>query len=136
VSEPKNVRGYGAGSVEAVMSVDEVERQAAAIAEDISMEQLDALVDGDPFVSIEDLHAGYGQMEILHNINFRGGIRQHIRRVGDDDSFSSGGGEVDVVRAHGIVNDSDNILGQLVDKVSVKLFRVTTNYRITLLRQR
>ncbi len=37
------IRGYGAGNVDAVISVEEVERQAAAIAEEITVEQLDQL---------------------------------------------------------------------------------------------
>ena len=41
--DEKNIRGYGGGSVDAVISVDEVTRQAAAIAENIPLEQLDAL---------------------------------------------------------------------------------------------
>ena len=39
----KNIRGYGSGDVDSVISVEEVTRQAAAIAEDISIDQLDAL---------------------------------------------------------------------------------------------
>ena len=41
--ERRKTRGYHGGGVDSVISVDEVTRQAAAIAEDISLEQLDAL---------------------------------------------------------------------------------------------
>ena len=51
MSDDKNIRGYGSGSVDAVISVDEVTRQAAAIAEEISIEQLDALALNEPYVS-------------------------------------------------------------------------------------
>ena len=85
----KSVRGYHTGKVDAVISVDEVERRAAAIAEDISVEQLDALVGGDAFVSIEDLRAGYGQMEILHNINLRVGRKQSLCLIGPNGAGKS-----------------------------------------------
>ena len=85
----KSVRGYHTGKVDAVISVDEVERRAAAIAEDISVEQLDALVGGDAFVSIEDLCAGYGQMEILHNINLRVGRKQSLCLIGPNGAGKS-----------------------------------------------
>ena len=77
------------GDVETVISVDEVERQAAAIAEEISLEQLDALVGGDPYVSIEDLRAGYGQMEILHKINLKVGRKQSLCLIGPNGAGKS-----------------------------------------------
>ena len=89
MSDEKGVRGYGAGAVDAVISVDEVERQAAAIAEEISLEQLDALAGGAPFVSIENLRAGYGQMEILHDINLRVGRKQSLCLIGPNGAGKS-----------------------------------------------
>ncbi len=89
MSDEKGVRGYGAGAVDAVISVDEVERQAAAIAEEISVEQLDALAGGAPFVSIENLRAGYGQMEILHDINLRVGRKQSLCLIGPNGAGKS-----------------------------------------------
>ena len=86
---PRAVKGYHSGSVEAVISVDEVERQAAAIAEEISVDQLEALVPGDAFVSIENLVAGYGQMEILHNINLRVGRKQSLCLIGPNGAGKS-----------------------------------------------
>lgn len=85
----KKVRGHGMGDVDTVISVDEVERQAAAIAEEISVEQLDALVGGDPYVSIEDLRAGYGQMEILHKINLKVGRKQSLCLIGPNGAGKS-----------------------------------------------
>ncbi|MDH3280182.1 MAG: ABC transporter ATP-binding protein [Gammaproteobacteria bacterium] len=89
MSDEKGIRGYGAGEVHAVISVDEVERQAAAIAEEISVGQLDALVGREPFVSIENLHAGYGQMEILHDINLRVGREQSLCLIGPNGAGKS-----------------------------------------------
>ena len=85
----ENISGYGSGGVESVISVDEVTRQTAAIAEDISIEQLEGLVDGEPYVSLENLHAGYGQMEILHGINLRVGRQQSLCLIGPNGAGKS-----------------------------------------------
>ena len=63
------ISGYGAGGVETVISVEEVTRQVAAIAEEVSQDKLDDLVGTDPYVTIDNLHAGYGKMEILHDVS-------------------------------------------------------------------
>ena len=84
-----SVRSYGSGSVDAVISVDEVERQAAEIAEVISIEDLDNLVGDEPFVSVDNLHAGYGKMEILHNFNLRVGRTQSLCLIGPNGAGKS-----------------------------------------------
>ena len=73
MSDKEKTRGYHGGGVDSVISVEEVNRQAAAIAEDISLEQLDELAGNDSYVSIRNLVAGYGQMEILHDLDLRVG---------------------------------------------------------------
>jgi branched-chain amino acid transport system ATP-binding protein len=88
-SDKESVRGYGAGGVEAVISVDEVTRQAAAIAEEISLDKLNALAGNEPYVTIEDLHAGYGKMEILHGINLRVGHKQSLCLIGPNGAGKS-----------------------------------------------
>ncbi len=85
----EKVKGYGAGSVDAVISVDEVTKQAAAIAETVSTEDLDQLAGPDPFVSIDNLTAGYGKMEILHNFNLRVGARQSLCLIGPNGAGKS-----------------------------------------------
>lgn len=85
----EKVRGYGAGGVDAVISVEEVERQAAAIAEEIPIEKLDQLAGNAPFVSIQDLHAGYGKMEILHSFNLRVGHKQSLCLIGPNGAGKS-----------------------------------------------
>jgi branched-chain amino acid transport system ATP-binding protein len=68
----KSAAGYHEGSVETVISVEDVNRQAAALAkEGVSIERVAALAGNDPFVTIEDLRAGYGKMEILHDFNLQ-----------------------------------------------------------------
>ena len=85
----RGVRGYGAGSVHGVISVDEVARQAAQIAEKITIERLNELVSGEPFVSIENLHAGYGKMEILHDLSLRVGRKQSLCLIGPNGAGKS-----------------------------------------------
>jgi len=87
--KPEAVSGYGSGGVETVISVEEVTRQVAAIAEEVSVEKLDGLVDGDPFVSIENLHAGYGKMEILHDVSLRVGRKQSLCLIGPNGAGKS-----------------------------------------------
>lgn len=87
--DDKNVRGYGSGNVDSVISVEEVTRQAAAIAEDISIEQLDALAGNDPYMSISNLRAGYGQMEILHDFSLRVGRKQSLCLIGPNGAGKS-----------------------------------------------
>ena len=89
MNEKKGIRGYGHGGVDAVMSVDEVARQAAAIAEEITPGQLDDLAGNSSYVTIEDLHAGYGKMEILHGINLRVGRKQSLCLIGPNGAGKS-----------------------------------------------
>ncbi len=84
-----NIRGYGGGAVDAVISVDEVARQAAEIAEDITLDQLDELAGNEAHVSINNLVAGYGQMEILHNLNLRVGKAQSLCLIGPNGAGKS-----------------------------------------------
>lgn len=89
MTDNKGIRGYGQGGVDAVISVDEVARQAAAIAEEISVEKLDELANNDPYVRIEDLNAGYGKMEILHGVNLRVGRKQSLCLIGPNGAGKS-----------------------------------------------
>ncbi len=88
-SQPSKSTGYHSGSVETVISVDDVTREVAKIAEEIAVSQLDSLVTGDAFVKIDDLRAGYGQMEILHNINLRVGRGQSLCLIGPNGAGKS-----------------------------------------------
>ena len=85
----ERTRGYAGGGVDSVISVEQVERRAADIAEDIEVAQLDALVGGAPYVSLENLCAGYGQMEILHGINLRVGRAQSLCLIGPNGAGKS-----------------------------------------------
>ncbi len=87
--EKNNISGYGSGGVDAVISVEEVTRQAAAIAEEIHVSDLDALAGNDAFVSINNLCAGYGKMQILHDLNLRVGKKQSLCLIGPNGAGKS-----------------------------------------------
>ncbi len=88
-AERKKASGYHVGGVDTVISVDEVTRQAAAIAEEITLEQLDDLAHNEPYVQINNLVAGYGQMEILHNLNLRVSRAQSLCLIGPNGAGKS-----------------------------------------------
>ena len=84
------VTGYGGGSVETVISVEEVNRQAAAIAEaGVSPARVAELAGPEPFVTIERLCAGYGKMEILHDFNLQVARRQSLCLIGPNGAGKS-----------------------------------------------
>jgi branched-chain amino acid transport system ATP-binding protein len=87
--ERKKASGYHGGTVDSVISVEEVNRQATAMAEPISLEQLDALAGNKPHVSIKNLVAGYGQMEILHDLDLRVGKGQSLCLIGPNGAGKS-----------------------------------------------
>jgi len=87
--DKKRISGYGKGEVDSVISVEEVVRQTQAIAEDITEEKLDALVDGEPFVVLENLTAGYGKMQILHNLTLKVGRKQSLCLIGPNGAGKS-----------------------------------------------
>jgi branched-chain amino acid transport system ATP-binding protein len=87
--ERKKTRGYHGGGVDAVISVEEVNRQATAMAEPISLEQLDSLAGNKPHVSIRNLVAGYGQMQILHDLDLRVGQGQSLCLIGPNGAGKS-----------------------------------------------
>ncbi len=82
--------GYHAGDVDSVMSVDAVAREAEKIGgEGPSLETLDALANNAPYMSIENLVAGYGRMEILHDFNLRVGKGQSLCLIGPNGAGKS-----------------------------------------------
>ena len=87
--EKKKASGYHGGSVDAVISVDEVARQAAELAEEISLDKLNELANNDPYVQINNLVAGYGQMEILHDLNLRVSKAQSLCLIGPNGAGKS-----------------------------------------------
>jgi branched-chain amino acid transport system ATP-binding protein len=81
--------GYHVGSVDTVISVDEVARQAERLRVDIGGEELRKLAQGRPFVSIEGLRAGYGNMEILHDFTLHVAKGQSLCLIGPNGAGKS-----------------------------------------------
>ena len=86
----QNVSGYGSGGVDVVMSVDQVAKEAASIAAAApTIKELEKLVPGDVYLSINDLRAGYGKMEILHEFSLRIGQGQSLCLIGPNGAGKS-----------------------------------------------
>jgi len=85
---PQDGRGY-LGGVDTVISVDEMARQAREIAREVDVAQLDGLAGQSPHLRIDDLHAGYGQMEVLHGFNLRVGRGQSLCLIGPNGAGKS-----------------------------------------------
>ena len=67
----KNVSGYGGGSVDVVMSVDQVAREAASIAANApTVPELEKLANKDNYLSINNLRAGYGKWKFCMTSTF------------------------------------------------------------------
>ncbi|HZD92239.1 MAG TPA: ABC transporter ATP-binding protein [Pseudolabrys sp.] len=106
------------GGIAPAISVDEVARQAAEIAREIPIAELDALAGNDPQVRIDDLHAGYGQMEILHGFSLRVGAGQSLCLIGPN-----GAGKSTVL--HSIFGFTDIYSGSVVTRLNGKPTDVT-----------
>ena len=82
-------KGYHMGDVDTVISVDEVTRQVAEIASAVTVEDLEALVPGQAYLTIEHMNAGYGKMEILHDFSLRVGEGQSLCLIGPNGAGKS-----------------------------------------------
>ena len=72
------------------MSVDQIAKEAASIAASgPSKADLDKLANNDAFLVIEDLRAGYGKMEILHDFSLRIGKGQALCLIGPNGAGKS-----------------------------------------------
>lgn len=87
--EDKRAGGYGGGTVDTVLSVGDVAREAEAIARAVPREEIAALARGEPIVSLDALHAGYGAMEILHGVDLAVGEGQSLCLVGPNGAGKS-----------------------------------------------
>jgi len=81
--------GYHDIDTESVISVEEVTRQAKAMAVNVPLEQIADLAKNEPYVKIENLNAGYGQMEILHNFNLQVARKQSLCLIGPNGAGKS-----------------------------------------------
>jgi branched-chain amino acid transport system ATP-binding protein len=85
----RRATGYHQIDTSAVISVEEVNRQAKELGSGVAVETLDALAGQKPFVAIEDLKAGYGKMEILHTFNLRVAKGQSLCLIGPNGAGKS-----------------------------------------------
>ncbi len=75
---------------DAIISVDEINREAAKFARDRpSKARIAELAGGDPYVRIDNLNAGYGKMEILHDFNLQVARRQSVCLIGPNGAGKS-----------------------------------------------
>lgn len=75
---------------DAVISIDEVAQETARIAAaGPSTLHIAALAGGKPLLAIENLHSGYGKMEILHGINLQVGAGQSLCLIGPNGAGKS-----------------------------------------------
>lgn len=81
--------GYHMGDVDTVISVEDVNKQAKAMAESIPLSRIEELANNDPFIKIENLNAGYGKMEILHDLNLQVAKGQSLCLIGPNGAGKS-----------------------------------------------
>ncbi|MCH2303893.1 MAG: ABC transporter ATP-binding protein, partial [SAR324 cluster bacterium] len=70
-SKDKKTVGYHEVEVKTVISVDDVNSQAQQLGSGVSEETINNLIKYEPFLKIENLRAGYGKMEILHDFTLK-----------------------------------------------------------------
>jgi branched-chain amino acid transport system ATP-binding protein len=115
------------GGVAPAMSVDDVARQALAIARDVGTDELDALAGGKPHLRIDDLHAGYGQMEILHGFSLRVGRQQSLCMIGPN-----GAGKSTVLHSiFGFTNIYSGTIATEVDGAMLDVTRLSSNQKLS-----
>jgi len=112
------IRGYGHGTVDTVLSVDDVARDAEKLAVDRpDAGRLDSLVSGETLLSIDGLVAGYGKMEIIHGFDLRIGAGQSLCLIGPN-----GAGKSTILHSiYGFTNitgGSISVKGQEVTRLS------------------
>ena len=87
--ENQRSTGYHMGAVDTVISVDDVNAQARQMAEPVELSKIAGLANNEPFVQIDGLRAGYGKMEILHDINLQVAKGQSLCLIGPNGAGKS-----------------------------------------------
>ena len=72
-----------------IISVESVQREAQRLGGKVSSEQIAALVRPAPYVTIRNLRAGYGKMQILHDFNLQVGRGQSLCLIGPNGAGKS-----------------------------------------------
>ena len=122
-NDNQRISGYGFGTVDTVISVDQVQREAEKIADEgPTLERLDELAGDEAFVSINNLRAGYGKMEILHEFSLRVGKGQSLCLIGPN-----GAGKSTVLHS---VFGFTNIFGGSVNVGSLDVTNLTSSQKL------
>jgi branched-chain amino acid transport system ATP-binding protein len=125
-SRQTQMTGSHQGDVGAVISVDEVVRQALEISRDIKVEQLDTLAGNKPHLRIDGLNAGYGQMEVLHEFNLRVASGQSLCLIGPN-----GAGKSTVLHSiFGFTNIFSGTISTEQDGTSLDITRLSSNEKL------
>lgn len=72
-----------------LISVESVQREAQRLGGNVSKEKIAALARPAPYVTIRNLRAGYGKMEILHDFNLQIGRSQSLCLIGPNGAGKS-----------------------------------------------
>jgi len=88
-NETPSVSGYGDGTTDTVLSVDAVSEEAQALGLEVSSDRILTLAGDRPLVQIQGLSAGYGRMEILHEVDLAVGAGQSLCLVGPNGAGKS-----------------------------------------------
>ena len=115
---------HGVGSVDTVISVDDVARDAKRLAEaGPSRETIAGLVEGEPLIVIDGLVAGYGKMEILHSVDLQVGKGQSLCLIGPN-----GAGKSTVLHS---IYGFTNIFGGSITVNGTDITRLSSNERLS-----
>ncbi len=89
-SGESSATGYHGGSVDTIISVEDVNRQAAELVrKGVPASLIGELANNDPYVKIKNLKAGYGKMEILHDFNLQVSRKQSLCLIGPNGAGKS-----------------------------------------------
>ncbi len=84
------IHGHGMGTVDTVLSVDEVARDAGELTLDRpTVDKFAALADNAPLLTIENLNAGYGKMQILFDVHLQVRKGQSLCLIGPNGAGKS-----------------------------------------------
>ena len=87
--EHKRAGGYGEGRIAPAMAVEAVTREAEDLGAGVTRDDVLALAGPDPLIEVRDLHAGYGDMEILHGVDLALGRAKSLCLVGPNGAGKS-----------------------------------------------
>ena len=114
---------HGLGSVDSIISVEDVAREARRFAEQgPTRSELGALAGDDPLLTIHGLVAGYSKMEILHGMDLMVGRGQSLCLIGPN-----GAGKSTVLHSiHGFTTITGGVISMAGDDVT----RLGSNHKL------